>query len=338
MIAPQIVEVALRDGLQNEPTLLSTQDKIALADRLAKAGATRIEAVSFVHPRLVPAMADAEAVMAGIARGPGVSYSGLVLNERGLDRALAAGVDEVNVVVCASDTFSRRNQNASREQSLRTAVSVVERARSAGVYATVTIATAFGCPFEGEVDPQVVLDLSDAAAQAGAQEICVADTIGVGVPAQVALLAAGVRQRLGAGGSLRFHFHNTRNTGYANAWEAARCGADALDSSAGGIGGCPFAPNATGNIATEDLAYLLGRSGLGAHAPDLAELVKIAATFSALLGKPLPALLGRAGDFPGRDALPGRFVANDGLARRGSGDGEGSGDRLHVDPGRRAVG
>ncbi|SHL06169.1 hydroxymethylglutaryl-CoA lyase [Pseudonocardia thermophila] len=298
MSAPtvEIVEVALRDGLQNEPVVLPTADKLRLLDGLLAAGARRLEIASFVHPRLVPAMADAEAVLAGARRLPGVTYAGLVLNRRGLERALAAGVDEIDVVVCASDTFSRRNQNAGTEESMAEALEIVADARAAGLAATVTIATAFGCPFEGEIDPARVLGLARRALDAGAGEIAFADTIGCGVPDQVAHLASAVRE-WGNPAGLRFHFHNTRNTGYANAWAAVEHGATALDASVGGIGGCPFAPRATGNVATEDLAYLLARSGL-ATGLDLDALCALSGTVGELLGKQVPALLPRAGTFP----------------------------------------
>ncbi|MCX4091834.1 hydroxymethylglutaryl-CoA lyase [Nocardia sp. alder85J] len=295
--AVSIVDVSLRDGLQNESVLVATADKLRIADLLADAGARRIEVASFVHPKLVPAMADAEAVLSGLHRVEGVSYSALVLNDRGLDRALAATVDEINVVVCASDTFSRRNQNMSTEESTRIAAGIIERARTAGIFATLTVGTAFGCPFEGEVDPAAVLRIVSAAYAAGAQEICLADTIGVGVPPQVSLLAEGTRDITGAGAGLRFHFHNTRNTGYANAWAALAAGADTLDAGIGGIGGCPFAPRATGNIATEDLVYLLERGGHPTGL-DLDALIATSAEMGALLGKELPALLPRAGGFP----------------------------------------
>jgi hydroxymethylglutaryl-CoA lyase len=292
----EIVEVGLRDGLQNEPTIVPTHDKVRLAGRLVGAGLRRLEVASFVHPKLVPAMADAEAVLAGVPRRDGVRYAGLVLNARGLDRALAAGVDEVNVVVCASDTFSVRNQNATTQESLTTAVEVTERARAAGVFATVTVATAFGCPFEGEVPARRVLEIAERALRAGADEICLADTVGVGVPAQVAELADAANELRGGAG-LRFHFHNTRNTGFANAWTAVRHGATALDASAGGIGGCPFAPRATGNIGTDDLTYLLERCGVDTGL-DLQRLVDISDELSGLLGRQVPSLLPRAGGFP----------------------------------------
>ena len=292
-----IVEVSPRDGLQNESVVLSTEAKVELIGRLVAAGARRVEAVSFAHPRLVPAMADAEAVMERVPRPDGVAYAGLVLNRRGLDRALGTGVDEVNVVVGVSDTFSRRNQNASTEESMQAAADVLDRARSGGLFATLTLATSFGCPFEGEVDPGRVVELAARGAAAGAQELCLADTIGVGVPSQVRDLAGRVRDAVGDTPPLRFHFHNTRNTGLANAVAAVELGAGVLDASAGGIGGCPFAPRATGNIATDDLVYLLERMGLDTGF-DLEALLPTAAFLADRLGHEVPALLPRAGPFP----------------------------------------
>jgi len=293
-----IVEVSPRDGLQNEATILSTDAKVDLITRLADAGARRIEAVSFAHPRLVPTMADAEAVMERVPRRRGVSYAGLILNRRGLDRAVGAGVDEVNVVVCVSDTFSRRNQNVAADEAMRMAGDVVEAARSQGLFTTITLATAFGCPFEGEVDPDRVAEFARRSADAGVQELCLADTVGVGAPTQVHDLTARARDLVGSGGpSLRFHFHNTRNTGFANASAAVAEGVDVLDASAGGIGGCPFAPKATGNIATDDLVYMLERMGHPTGI-DLPTLMPTAAFLGEQLGHDVPALLPRAGTFP----------------------------------------
>ncbi len=213
-----IVEVSPRDGLQNEKTILTTDAKVELVTRLVDAGARRIEAVSFAHPRLVPTMADAEAVMDRVPRREGVSYAGLILNRKGLDRAVGAGVDEVNVVVCVSDTFSGRNQNVTADEAMRMAGDVVDAARDQGLFTTITLATAFGCPFEGEVDPARVAELAQRCADAGVQELCLADTVGVGAPNQVADLTARMRDTLGDAVVLRFHFHNTRNTGFANAY------------------------------------------------------------------------------------------------------------------------
>jgi hydroxymethylglutaryl-CoA lyase len=292
-----IVEVSPRDGLQNESVVLSTDAKVELITQLVEAGARRVEAVSFAHPRLVPAMADAEAVMERVPRAEGVSYAGLVLNRRGLDRALGAGVDEVNVVVGVTDSFSQRNQNMSTGEAMRQAVEVIAGARDAGLLTTLTLSVAFGCPFEGEVPAERVVSLAKQGADAGVDELCLGDTIGVGVPAQVRELTAGVRAAVGAAPPLRYHFHNTRNTGFANAFAAVLDGVRVLDSSAGGIGGCPFAPNATGNIATDDLVYLLERMGMGTGF-DLDRLLPTAAYLSEQLGHEVPALLPRAGVFP----------------------------------------
>jgi hydroxymethylglutaryl-CoA lyase len=292
-----IVEVSPRDGLQNEAVVLSTDAKVELVTRLVGAGARRVEAVSFAHPKLVPAMADAEAVMERVPRSDGVAYAGLVLNRRGLDRALDAGVDEVNVVVCVSDTFNRRNQNASTEESMQAAAEVLARARGHGLFTTLTLATSFGCPFEGEVSPDRVVQLAARGAAAGARELCLADTIGVGVPSQVRELATRVRDAVGEEPPLRFHFHNTRNTGFANAVAAVDQEARVLDASAGGIGGCPFAPKATGNIATDDLVFLLERMGMRTGF-DLEALLPTAAFLSRQLGHEVPALLPKAGSFP----------------------------------------
>ncbi|MBB2914319.1 hydroxymethylglutaryl-CoA lyase [Streptosporangium becharense] len=302
----RIVEVGPRDGLQNESVLVGTGAKVAYIEALAAAGLTRIEAVSFVHPRLVPQMADAERVMARVPRRDGLSYIGLVVNERGLERALDAGVDEVNVTVVTTETFSRRNQGMTIAQALDSFSVIAARARAAGLRVTATVGASFGCPFEGEVSPGDVATMARRCADSGADEIALADTIGVGVPADVRRLTAAVREVTGL--PLRFHFHNTRNTGYANALAAVEVGAAALDASGGGIGGCPFAPAATGNIATEDLCYALRRSDVDTGV-DLDGLVAAAAYIGERLGVPPPALLGRAGDFPpattGRTA-PGR--------------------------------
>jgi hydroxymethylglutaryl-CoA lyase len=296
MQSVQIVEVAPRDGLQNEAAILATAVKAELAGQLAAAGLRRIEITSFVNPARVPQLADSEALCALLPRGT-VSWIGLVLNERGLDRAIAAGVDEVNVVVVATETFSLRNQGAGVDASVAGWTRMAARARRAGLRTTVTIAAAFGCPFEGEVDPARVAGVLGRCVQAQPDEVALADTIGVGVPAGVRALAD-VAGQVAPGIPLRWHFHNTRNTGYANAAAAVERGAAALDASAGGIGGCPFAPAATGNIATEDLLYLLDRTGVRTGV-SAAGLLPASELLARELGAPVPALLGRAGPFPG---------------------------------------
>lgn len=255
----ELVEVCPRDGLQNDQSLLTTKAKVALVRRLAATGLRRIEVTSFVHPKRVPQMADAEAVVAALSDLQGVSLSALVLNERGADRALGGGLHEITFVVVASETFSERNQGATIADTLAAWRRLSPRVAAAGLRRSVTIAAAFGCPFEGEVPLPRVLDLARDIAQIGTDELSLADTIGVGIPAEV-------EERFGMLGEavpglkLRAHFHNTRNTGLANADAALRTGVAALDASLGGLGGCPFAPGASGNIATEDLAYMLDRS------------------------------------------------------------------------------
>jgi hydroxymethylglutaryl-CoA lyase len=290
-----VVEVGPRDGLQNEDVLLDSSAKVAYIEALIAAGLRRIEAVSFVHPGRVPQMADAEAVMAAVSRPPGVRYAGLVVNRRGLERALAAGVDEVNVIVVATETFCQRNQGMSINEAINSFLGIAGAAKAAGLTVTLTVGASFGCPFEGEVPPARVADIIRRCADAGLDEVALADTIGVGVPQDVRVLTEAVREVTGA--PLRFHFHNTRNTGYANALAAVEAGAGALDASSGGIGGCPFAPAATGNIATEDLAYALRRTGVRTGI-SLQRVLAAADYVGERLGHTGPALLGRAGDFP----------------------------------------
>ncbi len=292
----EVIEVGPRDGLQNEAAILPTADKVRLIERSIAAGLRRIEAVSFVNPKRVPQMADAEAVMERVPRPDGVRYAGLVLNPRGLDRALATGVDEVNVVVVATDEFSRRNQGCSVEEGLANWARIAADARAAGLFRSVTIAASFGCPFEGEVPAARVLDLVRRIAESEPDEIALADTIGVGVPTQVRALLTGAAE-IAPGVPLRCHFHNTRNTGYANALTALDHGVSALDASTGGFGGCPFAPAATGNIATEDLVYALDRMGVRTGV-QMAPVTETAAWLSERLDSPVQALLGRAGPFP----------------------------------------
>ncbi|TDB95263.1 hydroxymethylglutaryl-CoA lyase [Actinomadura sp. 7K534] len=297
MAEVEVIEVGPRDGLQNEAAILPAADKVRLIERSIAAGLRRIEAVSFVNPKRVPQMADAEAVMEGVPRVDGVSYAGLVLNPRGLDRALAAGVDEVNVVVVSTDEFSRRNQGCTVDEGVANWAAIAAKAHEAGLFVSVTLAASFGCPFEGEVPADKVLDLVRRITESEPpDEIAIADTIGVGVPAQVRTLLEGARE-IAPDIPLRCHFHNTRNTGYANALTALDHGVSALDASTGGFGGCPFAPAATGNIATEDLVYALDRSGVPTGV-EIAQVTETAAWLSERLDSPVQALLGRAGPFP----------------------------------------
>jgi len=292
-----VMEVSPRDGLQNEAALLSTEDKLELIDRSLASGAKRIEVTSFVHPRVVPQMADAEAVAQGLPQRGDVTYTGLVLNRRGYERLLATErLNEAGIVIPASDTFGVRNQGMTIAEGLAMATDILRDARGRGFRAQVTIAVAFGCPFEGDVNPETVLDMARTLAEAGPVEIGLADTIGVGVPAQVRALFGALKAEFGEDIPLRAHFHDTRNTGIANADAAVAAGVQTLDASIGGIGGCPFAPDATGNIATEDLVYMLNRSGVE-HGLDLPTLIDGAEWVAGVLGKPVPSSLLRAGDF-----------------------------------------
>lgn len=299
--AVEIVEVSPRDGLQNEGRPVGTANKLRLIESLIRAGVRRVEATSFVHPARVPQMADAEAVMAGLPRLPGVAVSGLVLNRRGAERAIAAGCDELTFTVCASQAFGQRNQGQTIEQGLLAWAEVSAMARAAGRRATVVIAVAFGCPFEGAVDPARVEDMARQVLRSGPAEIGLADTVGVGTPRQVMDLFGRVRAVVAASGTgqpaMRAHFHNTRNTGYANAYAALLAGATVLDSSAGGIGGCPFAPRATGNIATEDLLYLL--DGLGVrHGIERGAVAALDPWLAGVLGHAVPGQLGKTDAWP----------------------------------------
>ena len=298
MTALQICEVSPRDGLQNEKTLLTTGEKIELVTRSIEAGIRRIEVTSFVHPLKVPQMADAEAVMAGVPRVPGVKYAGLVMNARGLDRALAAGVDEVDIVVVATDTFAQKNQGVTSSESIRVATELVAAARAANVASTITVGAAFGCPFEGEVSIERLTQIIAEVVEAGPDEIALADTIGVAVPADVTERVAILRRLAPASTPLRLHLHDTRHTGVANAVAAVAAGITVLDSSIGGAGGCPFAPQATGNVATEDLIYLFNRMRISTGV-DLDLIIQAAIWLEERLGKRLPGALARAGDFPG---------------------------------------
>jgi (R)-citramalyl-CoA lyase len=289
----EIVDVGPRDGLQNEDETLSPQTRAELCDRLAAAGVPRVEAASFVNPKKVPQMAGAEEVVAGIQRHPGTVYAGLVLNEKGYERAVEAGIDEVRYAFPVTETFAERNQNTTLADATELSGRLTERARLDGVRVSITLSAAFGCPFEGRVEPKVVLDIAERVGSVKPDEIVLADTIGVGVPKGVRELVGGV---LNYGVTVGCHFHDTRNTGIANAVAAVEAGATVLDASVGGTGGCPFAPKATGNIATEDLVYLL--HGMGYETGiDLDALIECAQWLSEQLGKELPGQVHKAGNF-----------------------------------------
>ena len=293
----EIVEVGPRDGLQNEKTVLDVGQKLDFIRRLDAAGARRMEVVSFVNPKRVPQMAGAEEVMADLSRGAKLSRIGLVLNMRGWERAVASGCDEANVVVCASDGFGIRNQGASVDEQIAAMHGIAERrAVDGGPPISVTFSVAFGCPFDGEVPQDRIVSLAREAASAKVAEIALADTIGVADPWTVRARVEAVRAVIGDI-PLRLHFHDTRNTGLANAFAGVEAGVNILDASCGGLGGCPFAPEATGNIGTEDLVYMLERAGFETGY-DLGALIETAKWMSGILNKPIAASVGRAGVFP----------------------------------------
>ena len=296
----EIVEVGPRDGLQNESTVFSTAAKVEFINRIVAAGTRRVEVASFVHPKRVPQMADAEAVLKALPRRDDVYYVGLVLNRRGFDRAAAAGCNEIGMAVVASDTFNQRNQGVTTEEPIKAWLDIAAAAHAAGIRPQVTVSAAFGCPFEGEVAPAKVLEVAERVAQAAPFEIAIADTIGVGAPNQVADLLGRLTDAL-PGMPLRCHFHNTRNTGLANAYAAVEAGATVLDASVGGIGGCPFAPAATGNIPTEDLLYMLDRMGVSTGV-DLDVTLATSRWLQDQLGRAVPGMLVKAGGFPARAA------------------------------------
>lgn len=294
----ELVEVSPRDGLQNEPGFFPTPDKIELITRALVTGITRIEVASFVHPGRVPQMADAEAVVAALPkRDPKeVTYIGLVLNKRGALRALETQVHELGAVISASDGFGTRNQGRTSDETLEDAIEIIRLAKEHGRSAQATISVAFGCPFDGEIAPARVADLARRVAAVGPREIAIADTIGVGVPTQVKAVMAAVKAAVGSM-PIRAHFHDTRNTAIANAWAAVESGATTIDASIGGIGGCPFAPNATGNVASEDVQYMLQRSGVETGIR-LDGLIETAKWLGVKMNRQLPGLVSRAGGFP----------------------------------------
>lgn len=302
-----IVEVSPRDGLQNEDGFVATTDKLQLISHLIGMGARRIEVASFVNPRRVPQMADAEAVVAGLPAALGVRFIGLCLNERGVDRAIATlaaprPLDEAGCVLVASDSFGIINQGQRVDEGIAANTAMLKKADAAGLFAQVTISAAFGCPYEGPVPAARVVELAARMAAAGAREIALADTIGVAVPAQVAQLTAQVIAAI-APIPVRLHFHDTRGLAPANAWAAYQAGCRTFDSALGGLGGCPFAPGAAGNVGTEELLYLFEKSGV-ATGYDLHAALAANAWFAGIMGRPLPSRAGKAGDFVPRP-LPG---------------------------------
>lgn len=293
----EIVEVGPRDGLQSESQVLPTAVKVEFVQRLLAAGLRRIEVASFVNPKRVPQMADAEAVLTALAgAAPQARFIGLVLNRKGFERAQVAGCTEIGMAIAASESFSQRNQGMSVEEGIESWLDIARLAHAAGIRAQITISTAFGCPFEGEVPVARVRDIAERLAAGNPDEIAVADTIGVAVPTQVTELIGALRAAL-PHARLRAHFHNTRNTGLANAYAAVEAGALALDASCGGIGGCPFAPAATGNIPTEDLIYMLHRMGVQTGV-DLPALLETSKWLQSTLDHAVPGMLVKAGIFP----------------------------------------
>jgi hydroxymethylglutaryl-CoA lyase len=296
----EIVEVGPRDGLQSEPDVLPTESKVELVRRLVDAGVRRVEVASFVNPKRVPQMADAEAVLAALPSRTGVQYVGLVLNRKGFDRARAAGCTEIGMVTAATDSFAKSNQGATVEGTIRAWEEIAPLAHAARIRAQVTISVSFGCPFEGEVPAERVVEIARRLAQSQPIEIAVADTIGVAVPPQVTALVERLRDAL-KDLPIRCHFHNTRNTAVANGYAAVQAGVRILDASVGGIGGCPFAPNATGNVATEDLLYMLSRAGYETGL-DLDRMIETARWLQDQRGKPVPGMVSKAGGFPKKTA------------------------------------
>ena len=292
----ELIDVGPRDGLQNETKTLDVATKVDFIGKLVDAGIRRMEAVSFVNPKRVPQMAEAEEVLAALPDDDGVTYIGLVLNRRGLDRALAAGCQEVNYALVASDTFSQKNQGTTIEQAVNVYEEIAAEAKVAGVRCSLTISTAFGCPFQGEVPAERVISLVERCVGDHTFEIALADTIGCAVPSQVADLFAELMD-VAPAARFRAHFHNTRNTGIANCYAAVEAGVHSIDASAGGIGGCPFAPRATGNVPTEDLVYMLDRMGVESGV-DIDKLIAAGDWIGEQLGHATPAMIGKAGVFP----------------------------------------
>ncbi len=292
-----LVEVGPRDGLQNEKTIISSANKLTLIEKAIDAGARRIEVTSFVNPNRVPQMADAEHVCANLPDRPDVTYIGLVMNARGADRAIATGrIQQLGAVTVTTDRFAMANQGQTSDESVKAAMGIVRQAQAAGLSAQVTIAAAFGCPFEGEVADDRVATMAQALVEAGPVEIALADTIGVGNPAHVARLVRRIATII-APIPVRVHFHNTRNTGLANVWAAVEAGANVVDASLGGLGGCPFAPGAAGNVPSEDVIYMLERAGIETNM-NLEKMISASRWLSEIMDRKLPGMVAHAPAFP----------------------------------------
>ena len=291
-----ILEVGPRDGLQSEPEILPTEVKKEFITRTINAGIKNIEVSSFVHPKKVPQMADAEKLVESLPDRDDVTYIGLIMNQRGFERARDCGIDEVGMVIVSTDTYNMKNQNVVTQQSIDNWLDIASSAKSAGIRTSVVIACSFGCPYEGEVDPEHIASIAEQILKGEPDVIGLADSVGVAVPNQVKTTFALIKD-LAPTIPLRTHLHNTRNTGLANAAAAVEAGVSIIDASTGGIGGCPFAPKATGNIPTDDLLYMLDRSGIETGV-NLKEIVKTTDWLETQLGRPVPAMVPKAGIFP----------------------------------------
>ena len=291
-----ILEVGPRDGLQSEPEILPTEVKKEFITRTINAGIKNIEVTSFVHPKKVPQMADAEKLVESLPDRDDVTYIGLIMNQRGFERARDCGIDEVGMVIVSTDTYNMKNQNVITQQSIDNWLDIASSAKSAGIRTSVVIACSFGCPYEGEVDPEHIASIAEQILKGEPDVLGLADSVGVAVPNQIKTTFSLIKE-LAPTIPLRTHLHNTRNTGLANAAAAVEAGVSIIDASTGGIGGCPFAPKATGNIPTDDLLYMLDRSGIETGV-NLKEIVKTTNWLENQLGRSVPAMVPKAGIFP----------------------------------------
>ena len=291
-----ILEVGPRDGLQSEPEILPTEVKKEFITRTIDAGIKQIEVTSFVHPKKVPQMADAEKLVESLPENDDVTYIGLIMNQRGFERARDCGIDEVGMVIVSTDTYNMKNQNVVTQESIDNWLSIAAEAKSAGIRTSVVIACSFGCPYEGEIDPEHIASIAEQVLKGKPDVLGLADSVGVAVPSQIKKTFSLIKE-LAPSIPLRTHLHNTRNTGLANAAAAVEAGVSIIDASTGGIGVCPFAPRATGNIPTDDLLYMLDRSGVETGV-DLRQVVKTTDWLEEQLGRAVPAMVPKAGIFP----------------------------------------